>query len=584
MTLLKKITIENVKGIKSKKVMEVNLSPNKVSILVAPNGFGKSSTATAFKSLKPKKGLVLDEKDRVNGKDISIPFLEMEYENDTYSDKEIIEKFDVNVINSPLKAKSGGTFGGANIIIPTIELIPTIPKKDVLKYKLSKGKLVFGIQSKILIDVTGFFKNLSFFSKLLGINKKKLDSQKFNEAINKFKDNVNSLSGTSDNIKDKILELDSYGFNKIHNEVNKIIVLITEYFKVEDKDLCLCAYQVINIIKTEKLKDIYKYKNYECQKKNYDNLLSDFNTRDDKIKTKEFKKKKLVVEFPNNNLISNGQRDSLTLVIQMEKIKNKIINNEKPIILIIDEVFDYLDNANLIAVQYYISKFVNYCKKEKQKLYPIILTHLDPCLLSNYVFNKPKVVYLNKTEEKEETKDRFFDLIKKRENKNVKDDLSKYFMHYHNEEKDISNKINGLGFKKDMGKNKMFYDMLKTELENYKKDEPYKPFGVALGLRIITEEYLYKKIGDKNKEDFLGKNGTKKKIDFYIEKGEEVSEIFGMLSILHNDCLHISKDDMNGQNDMNCKTKLSDKLSHPVIKNMISKIWDDYTKQNNKTN
>ena len=41
-------------------------------------------------------------------------------------------------------------------------------------------------------------------------------------------------------------------------------------------------------------------------------------------------------------------------------------------ILIINEVFDYLDYANFIAVQYYISKFVDYCKRNDRKLYPII--------------------------------------------------------------------------------------------------------------------------------------------------------------------------------------------------------------------
>ena len=387
MIKLKEIIIENVKGIKDKKVLEVNLVPNKVTILVAPNGFGKSSVATAFKSLKPKEGLVLEKKDRVNGNDTNPPYLELKFEESNYSHKEIKNKFDIKVINSPLKAKSAGKFGGANITIPTIELISRIPEKKLVKYKWKKIGKIFEIDSKILIDVKHFFDNLDFFRYLSNIDKKKLEGKKVNEELNKFKEYVNRLSDKPDIVKDQIFKKYNCDFEKIHNQVDEIINKIKDYFDVDDKDLYLCTYQIINIVKEENLKEIYKYEEYKNQKKGYDDLLSSFNTRDDDIKTKE-SKKKLIVEFPNANLISNGQRDSLTFVIELEKIKNNIRKNKKPMILIIDEVFDYLDNANLIAVQYYISKFVNYYKNNKLKLYPIILTHLDPCLLSNYVFKK----------------------------------------------------------------------------------------------------------------------------------------------------------------------------------------------------
>ena len=47
---LKVIEIENIKGISQRK-FELNIIPNKPSILVAPNGFGKSLFATAFNSM-----------------------------------------------------------------------------------------------------------------------------------------------------------------------------------------------------------------------------------------------------------------------------------------------------------------------------------------------------------------------------------------------------------------------------------------------------------------------------------------------------------------------------------------------------
>ncbi|MDQ6988542.1 MAG: hypothetical protein Q9M19_01575, partial [Mariprofundaceae bacterium] len=47
---IENITIENVKGIEHKS-FDLNILPNRPSLLVAPNGFGKSSFATAFDSL-----------------------------------------------------------------------------------------------------------------------------------------------------------------------------------------------------------------------------------------------------------------------------------------------------------------------------------------------------------------------------------------------------------------------------------------------------------------------------------------------------------------------------------------------------
>ena len=191
---------------------------------------------------------------------------------------------------------------------------------------------------------------------------------------------------------------------------------------------------------------------------------------------------------------------------------------------------------------------------------------------------KPQIVYLNKTKQEE---DRFFDFIKIRDDKDVKDVLSKYFMHYRNDKKDISDIINKKKFSKDMGKNWKFYDMLKQELKAYIDNEPYKPFGVALGLRIITEEYLYKKIDEKNKENFLNEKETNKKIDFCIENNVEVSEIFGMLTILYNDFLHINENKINTKQKLiNFKQKLLDKLNHTVIKKIASDIWYEYDKTN----
>ena len=54
--MISEIRIENVKGYGSSgKKLNVNLDPQKINLCVAPNGFGKSSLATAFESLKKSR-------------------------------------------------------------------------------------------------------------------------------------------------------------------------------------------------------------------------------------------------------------------------------------------------------------------------------------------------------------------------------------------------------------------------------------------------------------------------------------------------------------------------------------------------
>lgn len=58
--VINSITIENVKGIERLEIKQT-IQPNRPNILVAPNGFGKSSIAIAFNSLKANKIELADE-------------------------------------------------------------------------------------------------------------------------------------------------------------------------------------------------------------------------------------------------------------------------------------------------------------------------------------------------------------------------------------------------------------------------------------------------------------------------------------------------------------------------------------------
>ena len=109
---IKEIEFTNIKGIQHKS-FSLNLIPNKPNIFVAPNGFGKSSIAIGFDSLKPKK-IELDDKSYFENNDSNRPEIKITISqgnteqiliaDDTQNT--ISDLFDVFVINSKIISKA----------------------------------------------------------------------------------------------------------------------------------------------------------------------------------------------------------------------------------------------------------------------------------------------------------------------------------------------------------------------------------------------------------------------------------------------------------------------------------------------
>ena len=57
-------------------------------------------------------------------------------------------------------------------------------------------------------------------------------------------------------------------------------------------------------------------------------------------------------------------------------------------ILVIDEVFDYLDGSKLLAVQYYLSKLVNECKRNNKLLSQLYLPTLIQMCFQTIILRK----------------------------------------------------------------------------------------------------------------------------------------------------------------------------------------------------
>lgn len=164
MANLETIKIRNIKGIRDKE-FNLNAIANKPNILVAPNGFGKSSFATAFNSLNRNR-IQLSESDyhcRNNG---NLPQITINYRDDAGEIHELIADNNQNaikdeisyfVINCRTEARGTRTYMGgvsATIEIPDIVLIKTIPSRSDFNYSFRERQKAWGDNSKVLPNIT----------------------------------------------------------------------------------------------------------------------------------------------------------------------------------------------------------------------------------------------------------------------------------------------------------------------------------------------------------------------------------------------------------------------------------------------
>lgn len=562
---LEKITINSIKGIKN-KTFNLDLYPNKPSILVAPNGFGKSSFAIAFLSFNNNR-LDLDDENLCQGNNLEAPSIEVIHNGNRYkideSKNEYSANFDTFVINSPLFAKGKSQYAGGHFIpkasleIKDIVIFKNIPENIKLKYSISEQRKSFGENGKILPKIDYLLDNYSLFCELTNMNLKDFEKKlTYINPLKKIKDKINSYSGTVEYIINHNEQEILSAFNNI-DSLTKIKNLVTKYSNQESELLkFLESIQIIEIFKDPNYKKFITRCLYEQQKNELNSLIDSFNTTGLELKLKEETKgrrKNLVFKFPSANRISNGQRDILTFIAKLTKAKFEL--NKQNNLLIIDEIFDYLDDANLISFQYYITKFIEEYKKNDKNLYCILLTHLDPEYINNFCFSNHKlqIRYLMNTGTIKTSE--IIKLIKKRE---VHKEISTYLFHFNNETKEI-----------ESYNNTQFYENLYQEVsKKYLKNKNYNSLKICLAVRIKIEETIYNKLNSQElKDDFIKTHRTKEKLNFAVGKGIDVPEIYFLLGIIYNDNLHWKE-------NRDYETPLRTKLSNLVIRNMIKIIFE----------
>lgn len=583
--MITNITIKNIKGFDSVgRSLDLNLKPKKLNLLVAPNGFGKTSIATAFSCLQPRK-LNVDDTDKFK-KDSSLnSMLSITMDGKDYvADKgknDISRQVFPFVIKSKLKpTTTSRTFNGHTLTKSYLD-IDRIKVRDVqpncnLKYSIRDIRRKFGKNGKILSDISASFRDYYFMERVVNCFAffEKFKTQARSNLIDTVLEKINKLSGTEEEIR-QILEKDNTCFQAIESESNyhnALTILDNEKAKCP-LDRFMLFYQLLALYKGDaaNLNNVFKRRKYEQMKNNVRQSLNMLNNTWKDISVNETGKE-LVVSYPQADEISNGQRDILTFVIQLMAFES-IMPKNRPSLLIIDEIFDYLDDANMIAAQYYLSHFI---KNIEQDVYVVILTHVDPANFRSYVFSKMlNVQMLLKSYPVGSEAMKAFITFRESLNKNdvnqkqLYDDLSHFFFHYAPDITDITAQLpNRPNLKKLWGRELNLHNYLIEECNKYLSgQETYDPYALCLGIRLRVEKIVYDSLeNEEQRRRFVETNETNKKMDYGRECGVEIPDTYYFLSPIHNDAGHLKDENK----DKACILK----LQHLVIRQIIKSLFD----------
>ncbi|MCT8988288.1 hypothetical protein [Shewanella phaeophyticola] len=207
---ISQIEIRNIKGI-SNECFKVQLKAFKPNLLVAPNGFGKSSIATAFSSMNSKR-IDLAENDQHKGNDTLAPELSITIDGQKFTaditQNQIRQQFDVLVVNSGLTPKAKKNYGRNPSVSLEIKPITIckIPPKAEFSYKPTAAKANFGQNGKILTNISDLLKDSRLLDAIQGVDLSKFPQVRIQTAVKAIVDKVNQQNGSAAVISQWILD------------------------------------------------------------------------------------------------------------------------------------------------------------------------------------------------------------------------------------------------------------------------------------------------------------------------------------------------------------------------------------------
>lgn len=583
--IIRSIKIKNVKGFGIPgKELRGNLYSGKINICVAPNGFGKSSLAKAFEGLR-KRSYKIEEEDKNDQNQSKSSSLELIIGDQEYvaddSKNDISRKLNVHVIHNRVYAEHTSkktqykTHVKSYIGVKKISICKSISKPENISIKRDIAECYNvnqGVFAKVKIEE--LMKKLSQRDEALKIFKK-INYNKNWEAMcqavpTKIRQLESSQTSNATGLSNQYL---SKYFLDFKNEYN---------FPGMDDLSLFCDFLVLIYIYKEEnnyFEDMIKYSKYRKLRDEIDSSIESLNTTYRDIKT-TIEKGELVIKFPDASRMSNGQRDVMTFTAELLKFRFSS-ESDRPKLLIIDDVFDYLDDANIMVAQYYLSELI---LRMKSKVYVVILTHLDPNSFRNYIFNKKRVnvVYWGYREIFDASGMKALIDFRNRCKENNKDlyaKISNYMLHYYPEAQDIREDLKQSGEEQvrkvniSWGDTTIYKNYLIDEINKYfSGKDGYDHIAVAIALRLRTEKLAYDCLNDEEKKErFLTAHATKDKLALCEQEGIDIPSAYYVALSIHNELCHLN---FSNNDDESKEKQIAHKLQNIAVTQILKTIFD----------
>lgn len=566
------IHVENVKGLDT-KTFQVQVLPNRANILVAPNGTGKSSVTAAFAALN-KNRLDLPEDHFRNEDENLAPKLRIRYTDDhnasttveaDRTSNSIAPEFDVFVINSQLISKAKLLkFGGKSVAKSAIQVDPIVlgkvPVTAKLAYSYANAKSTFGANGKVLPNITSLVADASLIADFgRSVIFDKATQQGAQKPLQALRSAINTLQGPATSVAANL----PHSVLAQAMAVPHIAQLIDALRRhpgglVSDLEFCLAALQFSELWLANKphAKAAAEYSQFLEDKAGYEQLFQNVKSTWKNVRPK-IAKGQLVLELPRASQISNGERDVIVFIGQL--IRARLRLRKEKCLLVIDEIFDYLDDANLIACQFYLSTMMEEMKADQRQLFPIIFTHLNPVYFRTFVFKKMNVRYLEKVTVVSRVVEK---LIVLRDDTSIEAAVSKAYLHYDPTPVSLTAQFAALKLDPSIADSSLFAQHVHNQLSRYKAGQTYDPIAVCCAVRLEVERLAYSQLQPPDQTAFLSTHTTRDKLEFAESKGGNVPEVHFLLGVIYNEAAHL-------KNNRDNFSPLSSKLEHRTIKQMI---------------
>lgn len=595
---IQSVEIKNIKGFDHMgKSIRLCLKSGKINLLIAPNGWGKSSMVAAFNCLQNDSLLVpkdLKNRNHVGeGCSLTLDIDGRAYTADE-TKNEIAGVLSCQVIHcDTIVRTTTRRVGEAHIpdgylAIQSIDIPYRVKEKRFPSYSIKKIRDEFGANGKILINRKSLFSDVNFWLKFTEEVKSALDKMQAKhrkDLLNQAIRSINHLTGNADAIRKRIMEKGILDALKADDNY-KLIIDILYSIPQSEYDKFDFFYQMnqLYINNRKEIKEAIAYAEFVSDKHKFTESIKTVNTTwDDMIVPKETKNRKLRVEFPHANQISNGQRDILTFTIRLMAFTVAMKKNKK-YLLLIDEIFDYLDDANMVAAQYYLSKMIQHAKEtDGVELIIGIFTHLNPEHFRSFVFNKKilNILYIGEVTQNPSANIKAFISLRQgldrndAKQKDLYDKLSTYYFHYNPDLADLNEAARDYlprqNFKTTWLRGDELLKHILGELNKYlSKNDVYDPYAVCMAIRIGLEKRIYDMLGEEQRKLFLEKHDTKSRIAYAESELVNVPENVQMLSVIFNEAAHLhEKENVEVQ-----EKPIVYKLKHPVIRHIVEYVFD----------